>query len=120
MKDGQDRPPPAEPTGHDCTQRADTLPFGIEESPAFRPSPPPSALLSAHNLPVPPVPPLRRNREAESGGAGGIISDPAEAHAQHDRPFAPNTLYGPNTCTTAATFNAGNEFRLRAFRRPGS
>ena len=34
-------------------------------------NPPPSGHLSAHNLPVPPIPPLRRSREAESGGCGG-------------------------------------------------
>ena len=70
--------------------------------PAFRPSL--SAFPSAPNLPVHSVPPLRRSREAESGGARGIISDLAGAPSN-----APARL--PRTRFTDATL-ARRSFHL--------
>ena len=81
---------------------------------------PPFAPSSSHNLSVHPVLPIRRSREAETGGRGGNYFRPCRLPKSAQSRLPKTHCTDCKACTTAAAFNAGNEFRLLACRRPGS
>ncbi len=106
------RPPQAGAAAHACTdlaaRNAHAEPSDLHASPCFLRS----SLRSG-------VPSIFDKKLKEPRGRGGELFPPHAFPAltfpppeYHALPSAPDTLYGPMTCTVVISFNAGSESRL--------